>query len=119
MIQEDNNSTLFTTCLKGTESQFTGLTDKNSNEIYEGDIVQKVEEDMDVFNNWSPGEMKSYNNDELEIPFKITKTDYVTLKRFVFWLKNESFGYEGEDLEDSSDWEIIGNIHQHAHLLNN
>jgi hypothetical protein len=38
-IQEDNNVFSFTTCIKGTEAMFTGILDKNNQEIYSDDTL--------------------------------------------------------------------------------
>ncbi len=66
--------------------QFTGLTDKNANDIYVDDIVQDKE--------------KSY-------------------MRVIWDDRRLCYTIEGENLGDydSCDLEIIGNIHQHSHLL--
>lgn len=90
--------------------QFTGLHDKNGKEIYEGDILVKVEIDYDKWNDV---------DFEGETPMKRDKKDIATMDRFpCYWLQNEDFGYEGEDLEHSENWEVIGNVHESPELLN-
>lgn len=89
--------------------QFTGLLDKNGKDIYEGDVLVKVEIDYDKWND---------DDFEGETPMKRDKKDKATMDRFpCYWLQNEDFGYEGEDLEHSENWEIIGNIHENPELL--
>lgn len=96
--------------LPETVGQFTGLFDKNGVKIFEGDILQKWDTDYELW------EERGYEGDE---PFKIIKKDFATMERFpVLWMKNERFGYEGEDLESPDKWEVIGNIHDNPELLN-
>jgi uncharacterized phage protein (TIGR01671 family) len=87
--------------------QFTGLPDKNGKEIYEGDIVTRKDIDWDKWD--GEGEIE-------DAPMREINRDIVTLDRFGFWLKNESFGYEGEDLIDPGDCIIIGNIYENSEL---
>ena len=95
-------------CLDGIKfEQFTGLLDKNGKEIYEGDIIIKYEADCSICKD------ENVCNDG-NCPMKESARDVVTLSRFRYWLEHESFGYEGEDLVDPTDCEIIGNIHEHA-----
>jgi uncharacterized phage protein (TIGR01671 family) len=99
------------------ESQeFTGLKDKNGKEIFEGDVVAIMGSDC------SKCPSKDENGDcalvDESCPVVEKYRDVVTMERFpIYWLKNESFGYEGEDLQSPDECEVIGNIYKNPELI--
>src|SRR5690606_2978119 len=105
--------------------QNTCLRDMNGKKIYEGDIVRNVQwtyvprtkiPDFDEFQREKT--IISYEDDGEYISFYYEDgRDVVTLDRFRFWLENESFGWEGENLWEPKDCEVIGNIYENPELL--
>ena len=79
-----------------TVGQFINEEDTKKHKLFEGDIVEAFR------NAW---------------PFKPGYRDVVTLENRMYWLKNEGFGYEGEDLQDPANYIIIGNIYDNPELI--
>ena len=94
-IQENTQKFLFTTCLKGTEGQYTGLRDKNGKEIYEGDVVV-----FDVVQGTGPNEQSAPKN----------------VKGVVDW-KPHGLGYGDWRECYTTNVKVIGNIHENPELI--
>jgi hypothetical protein len=96
--------------------QFICRHGKNGQEIFEGDVVAIMGSDC------SKCPAKDENGDcaltDESCPVVEKHRDVVTMERFpLYWLKNEFFGYEGEDLVSPDECEVIGNVYEHPELL--
>lgn len=106
---------IFQTCIKGTESQFTGLKDKNNVEIYEGDKVRILYADWSSKSETDPRTLEQYlidiasvgevvfNDNSWEIKFYSKKYDDYSCSS----ISCGRFGYI----------EVIGNIYDNPNLL--
>ncbi len=89
-----------------TVGQFTGLTDKNGKDIYEGDIVHCKGYGISYI-----GERKTYRvayNESAE--FELINTQRNTYS-------DKSFGYSTERILTQHSFEVIGNVYDNPELI--
>lgn len=88
-----------------TVGQFTGLTDKNGNKIFEGDIVKAIQTE--------------YDEDKEQQPIVFEVIGEMIFEDGCFGLRAKHFVdfYAPMWQEDNVELEIIGNIHDNPELL--
>lgn len=104
---QDTDIDLFHTCIKGTESQYTGLKDKNGKEIYEGDVIEgyKGGSNHDLYYKG----IVEWNKQQCGFVFREGK--YIGE-----FLSLAMEGFENEIM--LSKFEVIGNIYENPELIN-
>jgi uncharacterized phage protein (TIGR01671 family) len=99
MILKDTEDGFMTTPVNpDTVGQYTGLKDKNGKDIYEGDVL-KLDDDWEKY-----GAAAGIN-------YEVKFIDGC------FRMKSKNGLGRGYHLEDDSEFEIIGNIHENPELL--
>ena len=98
-IQESKGVDIYTTCLEGTESQYTGLKDKNGKEIYEGDIFRGLKK-------------ATYGIIEFDEEYCCFNVDWYNIKTSEYPTDRI-----GMDHEETRFYEVIGNIYETPDLL--
>lgn len=107
-----------------TIGQFTGLTDKNGKEIFEGDVVKCKEFENLGISILSTEESKIFTLDDYKGQCKTTYISQVFYNEAQFYVEEENFEsplclFFG-DMKNSQpifEIEIIGNIHDNPELL--
>src|SRR5699024_6670241 len=85
--------------------QYTGLKDKNSTEIYEGDVVQYLKHKRIYHDYENESAYVEYNESKCRFELNKGKGNNETFCSF------SKFGTDDEEVE------VIGNIYEHPHLL--